>query len=77
MFYKISVVSQVDKTGGTVTENGRFFDAFVVAKGQSIRINLSDYDIRMPPSLRLVVAGQMVSGTASDLSATLSWYEDV
>lgn len=50
---------------------------FVVAKGQSANIDLTTFLIRVPPSLRLVVSGRMASGSAADLTASITWYEDI
>lgn len=72
-----NLVSQYDITGDTVTENGRLLASFVVAKGSSITVDLTPFLIRQPPTLRLVIAGRMASGAASDLTASLVWYEDV
>ena len=71
-----NIVAEYDTAGTTVTENGRYLGSFVVAKGQSLTVNLTDFQIRVPPSLRLVIAGKMTSGTA-DLTASLTWYEDI
>ena len=72
-----NLISDVDVAGTTVTTNGRLLGAFTVAKGQSITIKLADLRIRLPPTLRFVVAGRMASGSAADLTAALTWYEDI
>ena len=72
-----NLISQVDTAGTTVTENGRLLAEFVVAKASSITVDLTKFMIRQPPSLRLVIAGKMVSGSSSDLTAALTWYEDI
>ena len=72
-----NLVSELDTTGGTVTENGRPLGSYSVAKGSSLTIDLMSLEIAVPPTLRLVVAGKFVSGSASDLSASLVYYEDV
>ena len=71
-----NLVSEIGEAGDTVS-GGRLLGAFTVAKGQSVVVNLKDLDIRIPPSLRFVICGKMSSGSASDLSASLIWYEDV
>lgn len=71
-----NLVSQKEVTGGAAT-GGRFIAGFTVAKGQSLNINLTEFKIRQPAGLNLVIAGQMTSGSAADLTATLTWYEDI
>lgn len=71
-----NLASQIDTTGGAVT-GGRVLATFTVAKGGSLPIDLTSFVIRQPPGLTLTIAGQMDSGSASDLTATLTWYEDV
>lgn len=72
-----NLVSEIDLSGTTVTEDGRYLGSWAVARLSSIVINLKDLDIRVPPSLRLIIAGKMTSGSSADLSATIIWYEDV
>ena len=72
-----NLISDIDTAGTTVTEDGRDLDSFVVARQSSIQVDLQKIRIRLPPTLRLVVAGQMASGASADLSAALTWYEDV
>ena len=72
-----NLVSLVDTTGTTVTTNGTLLGTFTVAKGQVSTVNLKQLDIIIPPTLRLVIAGKMVSGSAADLSASIIWYEDI
>jgi hypothetical protein len=71
-----NIVAQKDVSGGEVS-GGRLLGSFVVAKGQSLDINLNDFEIRQPPSLRLTISGRMSSGAAADLTASMVWYEDV
>jgi hypothetical protein len=72
-----NLISQIDVSGEDVTENGRYLGSWAVARLSSTIVNLKELDIRVPPSLRLVIAGKMTSGSAADLSATIIWYEDV
>jgi len=72
-----NLVSQVDTSGNTVTEDGRYLGAWSVARLSSTIVNLKELSIRIPPSLRLVIAAKMTSGSAADLSATITWYEDI
>lgn len=71
-----NLVSELDIAGTTVT-GGRFITAFTVAKGQSLPVDLKELQIAIPPTLTLTVAAKMASGTAADLSAALTYYEDV
>ena len=71
-----NLISEYELDGIEVS-GGRLLAAFTVAKASSTQINLKDFNIRIPPTLRLVVAGKMASGAAADLSASLTWYEDV
>lgn len=61
---------------GAVT-GGVLLASFTVAKGQSIEVNLKEIEIRVPPTLRFVISGRMASGSASDLTAALTWLEDI
>lgn len=72
-----NIVAQYDISANTVTEDGRLLVSFPLSKGQSREINLRDYQIRVPPSLSLVICGKMTSGSAADLTASLTWYEDI
>jgi hypothetical protein len=72
-----NLVSQSDVAGTTVTEDGRLFIEIPVARLSSVPIDLTPFLIRQPPSLRLVIAGRRSSGSADNLGASLSWYEDV
>lgn len=72
-----NIVGQYDISGGTVSSNGRLLSVFNVAKGSSVSINLSEFEIRVPPTLRIVVAGRMLAGSAADLTASFTWYEDI
>jgi len=71
-----NLISEVDVAGTTVT-GGTLFASFTVAKGQSITVDLKDFNIRLPPTITISVIGYMASGAAADLSASLAWYEDV
>ena len=72
-----NLVSQYDTTGGTVTQDGRLLKAVTVAKGSSVNVDMAKLNVHMPPSLRLVIAGKMSSGSAADLATSIDWYEDV
>ena len=71
-----NLVSDVSTSAVTVT-SGRLLGAVVVAPGSSSVVDLSSLDIRLPPTLNLVVQAKKASGSAADVSASLIWYEDV
>lgn len=70
------LISEID-TAGTTVSGGTLLASFVLAKGQSATINLDDIEIQMPSTLRLCIAGKMASGSAADLIAALTWFEDL
>lgn len=71
-----NLISAVD-VAGTTSSGGRLLGSFSVAKGQSIQVDLTKLEIVIPPTLRLAVTGRMASGASSDLTAALTWYEDI
>ena len=72
-----NLVSELDVTGGAVSTNGRLLAAYTVARQNSLVIHLVDLKIAIPPTLRLVIAGKVISGSSADLAASLVYYEDV
>ena len=64
-------------TAGTTVSGGRLLASFTVAKGQSEAVDLSRFGIAIPPTLSFCIAGKMASGSSADLSASLTWYEDI
>ena len=71
-----NLVSDVDKSSVTVT-SGRLLATAVVAPQTNTIIDLKVLGIRIPPSLNLVVQAKKASGAASDISASLTYYEDL
>lgn len=71
-----NLISELD-TEGTTVSGGRPLATFVVAKASSLTIDLTPFRIRVPPTLRLVIAAEMTSGAAADLTASLNYYEDL
>lgn len=72
-----NLITHYDVTGGTVS-GGTVIATFPVAKASDKIISLSDYDIRIPPDLTITIAGKQVTGgAAADLTAGLTWYEDI
>lgn len=74
-----NLVSEYDTTGTTVTEgSGTPLAAFTVAQsGGQIVIDLKELSIRIPPTLRLVIAAKVISGAGGDVTASLVWREDI
>lgn len=70
------LVSDVATDAVTFT-GGRLLAAFAVPAGGSEKIDLSALKIRIPPSLNFIISGKRGSGSANDVTAALTWYEDV
>jgi hypothetical protein len=72
------LLSLIDTAGAAVSSDGTLVATYTVAKGTTLLVNLATLEIRIPPSLRLVVSGYFVgAGSAADLSAAITWYEDI
>lgn len=71
-----ALTAQYDITGTTVT-GGREIATFDVTSGGSLPIDLQSLAIRIPATLSITIAAKIVSGAASDVNASLTWYEDV
>ncbi len=71
-----NLVSLIDTSENTVT-GGRPLGYFTVAGDSSIVVDLETLAITVPPTLRLVIAGRIISGEADDLTASIVWYEHV
>ena len=71
-----NLVGDVDYSATTIT-GGVLLAAFTVATLSSVTINLSDQRIRIPPGLTLSISASKASGSASDVTATLTYYEDL
>lgn len=72
-----NLVSDASTTSTTGISTGRLLLSTVVAPSSSVNINLAELRIRVPPTLNLIIQGSRASGSASDCSAALVWYEDV
>lgn len=70
------LISEYDVSGTTVT-GGTLISSLSVARGQSLLVDLNALSIRVPPTLAITISGRAVSGAAADLTASLTWYEDV
>ena len=71
-----NLIGDVDTAATTYASGGRVLAQFTVGRLSSETFDLSDLMIRVPPTLRLVITGEMDSGSG-DLTAALSYYEDV
>lgn len=57
--------------------SGRLLVASVIPGSGSTSIDLEKLDIRIPPSLKLVISAKRASGSSSDVSVGLTYYEDL
>lgn len=72
-----NLVSDV-ATDSRAFSGGRTLATTVVAGGSQETIDLLNLKIRVPPTLQLIVTGQRNSGgSASDVTASLTYYEDL
>jgi len=71
-----NLVGDVDTTLNT-TSNGTLLAAFTLSGGGGTTINLKDYEIRVPPSLTITIGARITSGASSNVTATLTYYEDL
>jgi hypothetical protein len=71
-----NLVSEID-TDGTTVSGGRALGKFTVSNNSPLVINLAQLGIRQPPTLRLVVCGNVTSGASANLTATLTYLEDI
>jgi len=71
-----NLVSDIDTTNNTTT-NGRLLAAFTIGSKGSINVNLKELEIRIPPSLTLSITAKITSGASSNVTAALTYYEDL
>lgn len=71
-----NLVADVDTTSNTIT-TGTLLASKTVAAGGQLSINLEDLGVSLPPSLKLVVTAEKASGAAADVTATVTWLEDL
>ena len=71
-----NLVGDVDTTANT-TSNGTLLAAFTLSGGGNRDINLEPFSIRIPPSLQICIAARVTSGAASNITAALTYYEDI
>lgn len=73
-----NLIVETEVTGTTVTQDGRYLTGVVVAPGDSAYLDLQKLEIKIPPTLRLVVAARQLSGgAAGNVTTTLTWREDI
>ena len=68
-------IVEVDKSGTTVS-GGILLGALTVPPNGTLGIDLTPYRLRIPPTLTFTIAAYLNGGAASDVSASLTWYED-
>lgn len=71
-----NLVTDVDTTANT-TSGGTLLAAFTLSGVGSQNFNLRDFEISVPPSLAITIAGRVTSGASSVVTATLTYYEDL
>lgn len=71
-----NLVTDIDTTANTIT-NGTLLASFALGSKGSQTINLASFGIRIPPSLKFTVSARVTSGAASNVTATLTYYEDL
>jgi len=71
-----NLVGDVDTTANTVS-GGTLLAAFTIGAKGNLSINLAQYEIAVPPSLTLSISAKVVSGAASNVTAALTYYEDL
>jgi len=71
-----NLVGDIDTTLNT-TSNGTLLASFTLSGGGSTTINLKEYEIRVPPSLQITIGARVTSGASSNVTAALTYYEDL
>lgn len=71
-----NLIAEIDVAGTTIS-GGRKVAGTTVASGQNNDLNLEALRVVIPPTLRMVVTAQRASGTAADVTASLTWIEDL
>ena len=73
---RTNLVGDVDTTSNTVS-SGTLLAAFTLGSKGNLSINLQQYEISIPASLSLTIAGKVLSGASSNVTAALTYYEDI
>lgn len=71
-----NLVGDVDTTANT-TSSGTLLAAFTVAANNTVSVNLTDFGIVIPPSIYITISARVTSGASSNVTATLTYYEDL
>lgn len=71
-----NLITDVDTSVVTIT-NGRLLMAGTISPGESLKLNISDLRIRIPPSLHLILQAKLTGGPDSIMTASLTWTEDI
>ena len=71
-----NLVGDVAKTS-VAFSGGRLLAAEIVSPGQGTKFNLKELNVRAPPGLHLIITGEKISGTAADMTASITWFEDL
>jgi len=71
-----NLVGDVDTTANTVS-GGTLLAAFTLGSKGNLSISLAQYEIAVPPSLILTISAKVVSGASSNVTAALTYYEDL
>ena len=71
-----NLVSDADTTANTVS-GGTLLASFTVGAKGTLSQSLKDFEIRVPPSLAITISAKVTSGAASNVTASLTYYEDI
>jgi hypothetical protein len=71
-----NLVGDVDTTANTVS-SGTLLAAFTLGSKGNLSVNLAQYEIAVPPTLQLTISAKVVSGASSNVTAALTYYEDL
>lgn len=72
-----NLIVDVSTTSVVHSSGGRLLTSLVVGALSQTQIDLEKEAINIPPTLTLYVFAKMSSGTASDIDAAITWYEDI
>ena len=71
-----NLISDIDTTNNTAS-GGRLLAAFTLGSKGSVNVDLKDLEIRIPPSLKISVSARVTGGASSNVTAALTYYEDL
>lgn len=68
----------VDKDTSNVTvSGGTLLGSYTVSGGGTLNLDLRKESYRIPPTLNICIAARVTSGAAANVTAALTWYEDL